>query len=628
MTITPSSYLLLYIIFFFNIITVMPMPLTALEGFEYRWYSYTKYEQIQNEGLFLTIVHQNDIHSHFGLISRYGYKCIDPGQKTCYGGFSRAVHYVKDLIENDKYSKSLLIVNSGDFYKGNQYYSEFKWRLVVDMIQHMPYTALTLGDAEFTDGIDGLVPLLRAIGNKYICTNIDFSGVSNHTLQKELRELCPRHRIVTYDSNLGPRHVCLLSYTTPLTQKLMASDWARFENEEKALTREIMRMRADRPEVKIFVALGHSGYERDKQIAHRVPSLDVIIGGHSHTLLWPNIRNTQVGGVPDDPHDKQFAKDVYPTKVIQPSGRTVLIVQMYKHGKYLGILNVTFNGDDEVDDFYTGPVLLTDEMPADAETEKSLDKYRQRMVRKQQQVIGSTRVELVDSNCTNSECNLGNLATDAVLWHVRHYATHAARTLVAVVNAGAIRQGIKPGKFKMADITASFPFPDTLYIVKLRGATIRKMLEHSVGDNIKYNFLQISGMRVRYNMSKPPGERVDSVRILCQTCVSPRFEPLNDTAAYHTAMFSYLAVGNDGFTMVKNEMLSSQPRHDVSMDIVAKYARRFSPLHPYLDGRIEIVRAAAMNSTAPSQHGRRTLWTVWAAVTVVSGAMLSATSPA
>ncbi|KAF0308262.1 Protein 5NUC [Amphibalanus amphitrite] len=491
------------------------------------------------------------------------------------------------------------------------------------MIKHMPYTALTLGDAEFTDGIDGLVPFLRAIGEIFVCTNIDFSGVANVTLQEELRRLCPRHRIVSYDSLLGPRHVCLLGYTTPLTQKLMFDKWAHFENEEEALTREIKQLRVARPEVKIFVALGHSGYERDKQIAHRVPSLDVIIGGHSHTLLWPNIRNRQVAGVPDDPHDQQFAKDVYPTTVIQPSGRVVLIAQMYKHGKYLGVLNVTFNADDEVTDFYTGPVLLTDEMSADAETENSLDKYRQEMRRRQQQVIGSTRVELVGSvqECTYTECNLGNLMTDAMLWHVRHYGTGMPHTLAAVVNAGAIKRGIKPGKFKMADITASLPYPDTLNIVKVRGSTVRKMLEHSLDENKEGIFLQISGMRVRYNMTKPLGERVVSVRILCQTCVTPEYEPLNDTTIYHIAMFTFLAVGNDGFTMLKQEMLSSQQRHDVSLDIVLTYVRRFSPLHPYLDGRIDIVTEPVLNNTATQQYSSRTMWVVAVAA---GGAVLSA----
>ena len=564
---------------------------------------------------YLTIIHQNDIHSHFGFISSYGYKCLKPREK-CYGGFSTAVHWVKDRIKNDKYSKNLLNVNSGDFFKGNQYYSVFKWRLVADMINHMPYTALSLGDAEFADGTEELLLFLQAVGEKFICTNINFTASFTGDM---LRQLCPRHRIIPYQD--GTRHVCLLSYTTPTAAKLMSDGGPVFENEEEALTREIKYVRNNRPDVKIFVALGHSGYERDKEIAHRVPSLDVIVGGHSHTLLWPNLRNKMMPGTPDDPRDKQFAKGVYPTVVIQPSGRTVLIGQMYKHGKYMGVLNVTFNADDEVVDFFTSPVLLTGTMKSDTETEKALDVYRQKMKKLQQKPIGSTRVELKGdfATCSHGECNLGNLVTDSVLWYMRYDAVRTPRTQVAIINAGAIKVDIMPGKLKMADISQALPYPDTVDIVELRGETIRKLLEHSLKDPIfSHSFLQMSGMRVRYNISQPEGQRVESVRILCQSCVSPRFEPLVDSAIYNVAMFTYIAVGNDGFTMIKQEMVSSHRRHDVSIDIFSDYVRHFTPLYPYIDGRIEVVSAPTMNNTAISTLRWQGSWTAVAAAEILA----------
>jgi 5'-nucleotidase len=38
--------------------------------------------------------------------------------------------------------------------------------------------------------------------------------------------------------------------------------------------------------VDILIALGHSGYERDQEIARDVPQLDLVVGGHSHSLLY------------------------------------------------------------------------------------------------------------------------------------------------------------------------------------------------------------------------------------------------------------------------------------------------------------------------------------------------------
>jgi len=36
----------------------------------------------------------------------------------------------------------------------------------------------------------------------------------------------------------------------------------------------------------MLIALGHSGYDKDLEIAEQVAEIDVVVGGHSHTFLW------------------------------------------------------------------------------------------------------------------------------------------------------------------------------------------------------------------------------------------------------------------------------------------------------------------------------------------------------
>ena len=38
--------------------------------------------------------------------------------------------------------------------------------------------------------------------------------------------------------------------------------------------------------VDIIIALGHSGYDRDLEVAARVPHVDVVVGGHTHSFLY------------------------------------------------------------------------------------------------------------------------------------------------------------------------------------------------------------------------------------------------------------------------------------------------------------------------------------------------------
>lgn len=77
--------------------------------------------------------------------------------------------------------------------------------------------------------------------------------------------------------------------------------------------------------VNIIIALGHSGYDVDRDIAKNCPLVDAVIGGHSNTFLYS-------GKQPDI----EKIDGPYPTIVTQKSGKKVPVVQAYAYTKYLG----------------------------------------------------------------------------------------------------------------------------------------------------------------------------------------------------------------------------------------------------------------------------------------------------
>lgn len=81
--------------------------------------------------------------------------------------------------------------------------------------------------------------------------------------------------------------------------------------------------------VNIIIALGHSGYQRDQEIALKCPDIDLVIGGHTNTFLYN-------GNQPDT----ERIDGPYPTIVKQHSGKEVPVVQAYAYTKYLGKLHV------------------------------------------------------------------------------------------------------------------------------------------------------------------------------------------------------------------------------------------------------------------------------------------------
>lgn len=64
-----------------------------------------------------------------------------------------------------------------------------------------------------------------------------------------------------------------------------------------------------------------------------------------------------------------------------------------------------------------------------------------------------------------------------------------------------------------------------------------------------------TGFRVEFDISKPPGRRVKSLRILCTKCRVPHYEPVKDETVYKVVLPSYMVNGGDGFSMIKDETL-------------------------------------------------------------------------
>lgn len=82
--------------------------------------------------------------------------------------------------------------------------------------------------------------------------------------------------------------------------------------------------------VNIVIALGHSGYDKDQEIARDCPLVDIVVGAHSHSFLYTGT-----------PPDTDSVEGPYPTIVVQKSGKKVPVVQASAFSKYMGILKLS-----------------------------------------------------------------------------------------------------------------------------------------------------------------------------------------------------------------------------------------------------------------------------------------------
>lgn len=120
----------------------------------------------------LTIVHVNDIHSHFEEINEQTGRCHsdDAAAGRCFGGMARMFTAIKELNEE---RENVLLLNAGDFYQGTIWYTMFKYEPVVEFGNMLNYTAMGLGNHDFDDGSIGLDPFRQQANYPLLAANID-----------------------------------------------------------------------------------------------------------------------------------------------------------------------------------------------------------------------------------------------------------------------------------------------------------------------------------------------------------------------------------------------------------------------------------------------------------------------
>ncbi|XP_035217961.1 snake venom 5'-nucleotidase-like [Stegodyphus dumicola] len=532
------------------------------------------------EAFNLTILHNNDVHSHFVEFNTNAGRCTEKlaTEKECYGGFARQVTMVKKVRANEE---NVLLLNAGDFYQGTVWYTLHRWRVVADLVNQLNLDAMSLGNHEFDDGLEGLLPFLENVNTTVLACNV------NATKVPEFGELI-RPSIVI---DVAGEKIGVIGYLTPDTKFLSSPGDLEFEDEVQCIKREAEKLTRVENLTKI-IAVGHSGFKVDQMIAREVPEVDIVIGGHTNTFLYtgkkPSVEEPQ---------------GPYPVVVEREDGSLALVVQDFAFGKYMGYLQVEFDNQGRIQNWGGNPMLLNASVPEDLETLELLKPYEEDVALRSKWTIGKTNVLLQGgaSVCRMGECNIGNLITDGCLDYIIKNPTEKGWSFVAVAiwNSGAIRSSIderiNEGNITLEDVLAVAPFGNTLDIVTLKGKHLREILEHSVknydadGTDTAGAFLQVSGLRLTYDVSKPPGSRLIEASIRCADCRVPHFEPLNDEGIYTVAMNSFIVKGGDGYDMIEKNAISHKPTDIVDIDILIKYAEKYSPITTGLEDRISLI---------------------------------------
>lgn len=248
----------------------------------------------------LVILHTNDTHS-----------CVMPlnpnladTTKADRGGFLRRVVMVK---EERKKNPELLLIDSGDFSQGSPYYTLFKGDVEVGLMNEMKYDASTIGNHEFDFGMENMARLFKKADFPILCSNYDFTGtpldgiVKPYTIVKRngltigLFAVDPKTDGLVIAKNCqGIKYLDPVSCAQKMVEKL------------KGLGCDAI------------ICISHLGWniggDDDNKLVANTRGIDLVLGGHSHSLLKELVYVKNLDGK-DTPVDQNGKNAIYVAKL-------------------------------------------------------------------------------------------------------------------------------------------------------------------------------------------------------------------------------------------------------------------------------------------------------------------------
>ena len=234
----------------------------------------------------ITILHTNDTHSRIDP-----YPPNDPNYPNM-GGYARRAALVKQFRLEDP---ELLLLDAGDFFQGTPYFNMFGGEAELKLMSALGYDAATLGNHEFDNGVYGFNQAFGHASFPFVNSNYDFSDT---VLKGKVKPyiILERNGIKVGIYGLGielrglvaPSMFAGLKYNDPV--EVARSTEETLKNKHKC---------------QLIICLSHLGFNydygkvSDVVVARQTRWTDVIIGGHTHTLLDPavnetNLRNQEV----------------------------------------------------------------------------------------------------------------------------------------------------------------------------------------------------------------------------------------------------------------------------------------------------------------------------------------------
>lgn len=506
-------------------------------------------------------LHTNDTHSYVAGMDKYGGACLDPtAAAPCTGGTGRLVAMARAA---EAAGDDPLLLDAGDQFQGTLFYTVNKWPMLAELDAMVGYDAMTLGNHEFDEGCDTLADFIRALKVPVLAANLEPGP------DCPLRNLPQIHPYVV--RTVRGHQVGIVGLANPDVEHLAGPcPDTRFTDSAAALRKAVTVLEGQG--VHCIIAVTHLGLDKDRELARAVEGVDIIVGGHTHSLL-------ATGDTPGS--TKKGAEGPYPVVETSPTGHPVLIVTGPYGTQYLGDLRVTFDKNGVPIRWAGAAKFLDAAIPPDPAVSAALARYADQLDAFRAVALGEHHLSYPDgmNACRSGDCLGGLLVSDAMLDYGRSYGAVAALT-----NGGSLRAPLRPGIITQGDILEVMPFGNTLLIREYTGADLLAALEFSadVDGGVGPRLLQPAGLRYAFDPALPAGRRLLSAELVDE---AGNARPIKADGRYKVVLIDFLARGGDGYAWLTRGNVVSAP-DPLDVDVLGAYVRKHSPLPMPKDGRI------------------------------------------
>ena len=463
----------------------------------------------------------------------------------------------------------VILADAGDYSQGTVYVSVNKGADAVTMMNATGYDVVTLGNHEFDYGYAQLAENMKAAKFQVLCA--DVLGADGKTI---------------YDANTiiekGGVKIGFFGLETPEAQTkanpkliqglkfLAGSDGKELYNCAAAQVADLKAKGAD-----LVVCLAHLGVDGSSEpytsydLAKNVQGIDFIIDGHSHSVMTagPNgepIQSTgtafaNIGVITIDNATKKIEsnelKAIWHKEKID--GKSVTVVDYKTRDEKVAAAAKAII--DPIDKAYGEKFAVSE--------------------------VALNGAKAPNGN-RDSETNLGDLITDAMLWKVLADAeiTVPEENVVAITNGGGIRASIGVGDVTKKDINTVLPFGNTLAVVYVKGSELLEALEASTyctPESIG-GFPQVAGMQFtvatyetydKNDESYPNSTYYGPKTINRVTIGSINGKDFDPEATYAVITNNFVAGGGDtyyAFAAATNQFDTGLPLDEVVMEYITK----------------------------------------------------------